>query len=273
MWFAIDPVVFFAALVPAFSTEYSCDAEQAERSACVFEATFPGAQLGRFDLESHAGDVRIAAEVQVHEVAVRATTVKWQEGCTLEMGQDPERAWARVHGDIIAGAQCRLDFVVSVHPGTRLTVRIGKGDVHASGLASDFTADIGQGDLELQRIRGALDAEIGNGQLVGEFAGPRIHVEIGSGGVRLTNMVAPAAIHLGMGNVELAFAQAPIGSIDAHTGTGAIRIMLPPQTEIAADLTVGLGTKQIGLPETHDALTRIDAASDIGKVAIIPVSQ
>lgn len=232
-----------------------------------FRGRFPAESIARFDLELPAGNVQIRAVEPLGLVTVDAQPIAWSDGCSVDIGQDAERAWARV-ASANPVRSCRADVAITLGVDTVIVLKVGQGDVKISNLDGALTADIGAGDLVLEAMRGPLDVEMGNGQLEGTFAGPRLRAELGSGGVHLQDLGGPADVELGMGNVDLSYSEAPVGRVDARTGTGSIRILMPPETPVDAELTLGIGSKRLQLPQVADAPTHIDATAGVGRILV-----
>lgn len=237
-----------------------------------FQEQFPAEAIARFDLEIPAGDIHIRAERVVGLVTVDATPVTWPEGCTVDIGQDADRAWTRMTQNTLLRS-CRLDVAVTVGMDTVLLVRVGQGNVRITNLGGALTADLGAGDVLLEDVSGPVDVEMGSGQLEGSFSGPRLHAQVGSGGVHLAGLRAPVSVEIGLGNIDLTYSEAPAGRIDARVGTGSIKILLPPDTDVRTELSLGLGSKRVHLPETSEAITEIHATTAVGRILVGPTAE
>lgn len=234
------------------------------------QGQWPAAEIGRFELELHTGNVRIRGEQELEHAQVETRAVSWGEGCEVDVGRDAERLWVRTTHEQPLSQTCQLDVALRVAHTTTLALKVAVGTVHVSGVSGPITADVGAGDLVLGGVEGAVDAEMGRGRLLGTFEGSRIRAEIGSGTVQLAELVAPADIEVGMGNVELIYQQAPNGAIAVRSGTGAIRVLLPPGSLVEANLAAGIGSTRVDMPEVDGAATRVHASTGVGRVFVGP---
>lgn len=241
---------------------------EAPRPAQTVQRQFPAGAVSRLNIDIPAGDLQIYATDERELAQIRVIRTAWHERCILDVGHDGDRAWARVSLDGGGRMPCRVDLRVDVTQNTRVFVQLASGDVRVSGLAGELTTDIGAGDLLIDELSGPLDAEMGSGQLLGVYKGPRLRAEVGSGLVRLDGMHAPADVTVGMGNVELSYSQAPVGTVDVRAGTGSVRVLLPPDSPVRTAVNVGMGSQRVRLPEQATALTRVNVVTGMGRVVV-----
>lgn len=186
----------------------------------------------------------------------------------------------RLTGDLDEGARIRVDVVVRVPAGGRLTVRNKLGDAVASGVTGDVTLDgtsgrvvssngagrlvldTGSGRVEVATHEGEVRADTGSGPVAITNCACRISADTGSGDVRILDSRGELLADTGSGSVT---ARNFAGSVRADTGSGQVRIEgLSEATELVAD--TGSGSVHVSGDLSRLERLRIDTGS--GSVSI-----
>jgi DUF4097 and DUF4098 domain-containing protein YvlB len=148
-----------------------------------------------------------------------------------------------------------------------VTANTGSGNVTLQDIAADTHIQSGSGDLRINSIRGTLTAQAGSGNIHAEGIAGAITARTGSGEIEL-NQVAAGDVnaHAGSGNVKLrgikGGLRADTGSGDieaegevAHdwrlgAGSGNITLKVPAQASFNLDAHTGSGTLKVNRPVT-----------------------
>ncbi len=240
-----------------------------------FQASFPAEAIETFTFQQSAGAVLFKVDPNIGMIEINGEPDSWDEqGCGIDMGQDGDKAWLKLlteHASVIRS--CKANWDVTIPPGVNLKIEFDNGDATFEGpYNGDMKVVLGAGDLTFERATGALDITMGGGQLTGAYTGTDIAIKGSSGGIHLTEMVTPVAIEIGLGNIELSYAKAPIGELELRTGTGAITVRLPAFTPVQTELR-GVGPKKVKVPKGSTAKTRIKATVGVGKILIEPLPE
>lgn len=186
----------------------------------------------------------------------------------------------RLVGDPDEGARIRVDVVVRVPEGGRLTVRNKFGDAMSEGVAGDVTLDgtrgrvtssngtgrlvldTGSGRVEVATHEGEVSADTGSGLISIANCKCRINADTGSGGIEVADSQGELVADAGSGSVVVSnFA----GAVRADTGSGRVKIEgLSDATELVAD--TGSGSVHVTGDLSRLERLRVDTGS--GSVAI-----
>lgn len=161
----------------------------------------------------------------------------------------------RLTGDPDEGTHVRVDIVVRMPVGARLTVRNKLGDAVAEGVSGDLTLDgtrgraasfrgsgrlvldTGSGRVEVSGHEGEVRADTGSGPVGIEDCKCRIDADTGSGSVRVLNSQGELVADTGSGSVTVRDFS---GSVRADTGSGRVQIEgLSGARELVADTGSG----------------------------------
>jgi hypothetical protein len=140
---------------------------------------------------------------------------------------------------------------------SRLAVRVGAGDVRASGRAGWAGVRTGSGNATLDGVEGDADVTTGSGAIdLGPVTG-RARLRTGSGGIRVATTGGPTEIKTGSGDIvlgevngdvrvrsgsgDVTVSDARSGDLQITTGSGAVRIGVHPGVGAELDLVSGSG--------------------------------
>ncbi|QYN33118.1 DUF4097 domain-containing protein [Pseudonocardia sp. DSM 110487] len=141
---------------------------------------------------------------------------------------------------------------------SRLAVRVGSGDVRASGRAGWAGVRAGSGNATLDGVDGDADVTTGSGAIdLGPVTG-RARLRTGSGAIRVAGTGGPTEIKTGSGDIvlgevngdvrvrtgsgDVTVSDARSGGVQFTTGSGAVRIGVHPGVSAELDLVSGSGT-------------------------------
>jgi hypothetical protein len=141
---------------------------------------------------------------------------------------------------------------------SRLAVRVGAGDVRATGRAGWAGVRAGSGNATLDGVDGDADVTTGSGAIdLGPVTG-RARLRTGSGAIRVAGTGGPTEIKTGSGDIvlgevngdvrvrtgsgDVTVSDARSGGVQFTTGSGAVRIGVHPGVGAELDLVSGSGT-------------------------------
>lgn len=123
-----------------------------------------------------------------------------------------------------------VDFVIHVPVGVSADIENNVGDVSASSMRGDFTADTGSGDVTATDITGDVEADTGSGNVEVDRVTGDVTADTGSGDIRFEgdlSGVRQIEIDTSSGDVVLDMSAYPGMTITIETGSGSIDVDLP----------------------------------------------
>jgi lia operon protein LiaG len=177
------------------------------------------------------------------------------------------------------GMQAWADLEIRVPKGCAPTIRLGAGDVTATGVEGTLTLDIASGPIRTERTRGTLSIDTGSGAVtlaghdgdlsvdtgsggvdVADVRGAKVKLDTGSGHVNVSGLIAEdlvvdtgsgtvaldkisarsIGVDTGSGSVRVALDTSP-RSLQVDTGSGGVAILAPPDLGAVVDLESGSG--------------------------------
>jgi len=136
-----------------------------------------------------------------------------------------------------------VEYTVSIPRSTRLKVATGNGAVSIERAGAEVSASTGNGPVTIGETDGRVDANTGNGDVQVNGANGPVSANTGSG--RITVVTARGAVdaNTGSGEIDVRIGSTPIeGSLRFNSGSGAIRLTLPPDFNGRIDASSGNGT-------------------------------
>jgi hypothetical protein len=135
-----------------------------------------------------------------------------------------------------------------------LNVDIGSGAVRVAGHDGVLDIDTGSGSVETNNVRGAsVHIDTGSGSVTGSsIATDDLSIDTGSGGVSLQSLDAKRGkIDTGSGGVTLGLLSRSADLV-VDTGSGSVRVTLPPDFGARVHLETGSGGIRTDFPMTID---------------------
>lgn len=160
----------------------------------------------------------------------------------------------------------------------------GSGDVHVSKLTGDFSADTGSGDVFADGFKGNVHADTGSGDVhLSNGSGQTLYADTGSGDVFLTATQGDMQFDTGSGDVRIKDAT---GSLHADTGSGEVHaenytsgvsiwadtgsgdVSLTGDLSAVRKLYIDTGSGDAMLKTSTGLSLHLDASSDSGDLSI-----
>ena len=237
----VQASLIFALLGPAIATH----AEAAE----IVKKAFPGVTIKKLDLQNAAGEVVIKGGAA--EAGVTATKRKFDKGCTLKIELEGDTLVVDNTNDDNDN-DCEVDLSIALPRNVNLDLKIGAGDVNASGVAGELEFKLGSGDLVVSNA--ALTAVDGKS---------------GSGDITLSGSIAQGELKIGAGNATVNYTEAPgKGSLDIKLGTGNAIVNLPKDSKVKTSFRSALGSLTNEVGDTVNAPYTISGSAGVGDLTI-----
>ncbi len=135
-----------------------------------------------------------------------------------------------------------------------LSIDVGSGAVHVSGIDGDLDIDTGSGSVTMQGVKGkVLHVDTGSGNVSGsDISAADIHIDTGSGGIDIVSVrTSRVSLDTGSGGVDLGLLS-DIEDLVVDTGSGHVRIAVPASLGAEVDVETGSGGVDIDVPhESH----------------------
>lgn len=190
-----------------------------------------------------AGSVRIQARVTANtrfgDAAALVREVEQnppirQSGNTIVIGSDVQK-WDRVG----------ISYDLTVPEETQAAARTGSGNIDCYDVRGPLKIDTGSGNIRVENSASSVDSSTGSGNVAVSRAGGSVRAGTGSGNIQLVSINGSADTHTGSGDISVSGAT---GAVRARTGSGTVRIERAT-AEVSADAGSG-GVVVDGTPKS-----------------------
>jgi hypothetical protein len=130
--------------------------------------------------------------------------------------------------DYVGVRNIAVSYEITAPADTAVRTHTGSGDQTIEGMRQSLELESGSGDIRLRDVSGPIHARTGSGNLeTHQVSGP-IQAEAGSGDIVLSGaMTGPWTVRTGSGNVRVALPPQANFELDASTGSGEVSIDHP----------------------------------------------
>jgi DUF4097 and DUF4098 domain-containing protein YvlB len=133
-------------------------------------------------------------------------------------------------------------YVVAMPSGVRLRASTGNGDLSVERAGAEVELNTGNGAVHVGQTDGRVTATTGNGEVEIESARGPVQVSSGNGRILVSSSTGPVSAHTGNGDIDVRMKTlASESDMDFQTGSGAIRVTLPPDFNGRVDASTGNG--------------------------------
>jgi hypothetical protein len=206
------------------------------------------------------------AEGVVSLAVAPGTDVALSGGAAVEIVQADRTLTLRRTGGLSG------EVLVLVPEDVPVSVRVGRGRVHASRLYGHFSAEVAEGDVLLDGCTGAFDLSVRRGNIrAAVFLNDESRFRVDEGSVRLDLLDAVARdveVSVGRGGVRIALALGYSANLEATTLEGAIRTRVPAETRISPGEDSG-GKRMVGALGAGGPRLRL--STEQGNIEIVPL--
>ena len=266
-----------------------------------------GRDAARLQIEQKNVDGRAALVVRYPEGDIVYGSQRWQGRTTMDVRSDgtfgdqegrDRRVNIRSSGD---GTEAHADLRILVPAGKAVDVRLGVGEVSATGVngnldidvaaasvrtsntrgillidtgsgsvavtdvEGDVTIDTGSGGVDVNGVRGNVNVDTGSGSVNGSgITATSVMVDTGSGGIELTNVAASTVeLDTGSGSVQLDLTT-DVERLTIDTGSGGVRVLVPANLGASVEMESGSGGVTSDIPMTVRQRGRDHLSGQIG---------
>lgn len=179
-----------------------------------------------------------------------------QVGSRIEVVDRRSRTWFLMQRGV------RLTIVVP--PGSRLTGRVGAGDISCPDRLAEVHVSSGSGDISVADIDGPATVRSGSGSLRMGRVGGRVTAVTGSGDIRIGRCPEGAELRAGSGDVviddlsgrarvgigsgDIVIRRLGLGELSVTAGSGDARVAVEPGLPVWTDVTAAGGVTNLLTP-------------------------
>jgi DUF4097 and DUF4098 domain-containing protein YvlB len=138
--------------------------------------------------------------------------------------------------------------------GSSVRAHSGSGDIQIGKVVGSVLARAGSGSIRATEVAGGFDGQTGSGRLVLEQSAPgSVRAETGSGSLELHNLHGSLRAQTGSGTIQ-ADGEAT-GAWFVRTGSGDVELRVPQSASFDLDAHTGSGSIRLNHPVTVDGST------------------
>ena len=115
-----------------------------------------------------------------------------------------------------------VDFEIRVPTGIAVDIENNVGDVSATGMQAEFSADTGSGNVTVRDGSGEVSTDTGSGDVTVSGYTGEVNADTGSGDIEITDINGDVSADTGSGDVSLTDVDA--SRVEADTGSGDIEM-------------------------------------------------
>lgn len=210
------------------------------------------------------GPVRLRLELLIGDVRLRASETQTTTVRLIPHGRGGEELVERFtveqRGDEVVvlapklrdsfvgwGGKGSVDVEVDLPQRSEVELRLGSGDVSATGVLGRLLGTTGSGDFSLDEITGG-ELKSGSGDVAARVVRGPLVAKTGSGDVAIDNAAAPVDLVSGSGDISLRRAE---GALKVKTGSGDVVVGAS-----VGDVDILTGTGDIDLQGVHGGEVR-----------------
>jgi DUF4097 and DUF4098 domain-containing protein YvlB len=143
-----------------------------------------------------------------------------------------------------------VDYEISAPRSVALNLHTGSGDVEVDNLGRFLKADTGSGSVRAHGIAGPADLHTGSGDIeLQEQAQGDVRTSTGSGSIRVNGLNGGLQAKTGSGDIEATGRLTAEGSV--VSGSGSVRLHLGQEARFDLDAHTGSGSIRVAQPGGH----------------------
>lgn len=133
-------------------------------------------------------------------------------------------------------------YTIAMPRGVRLRASTGNGRLSVERAGGQVELSTGNGAIHVGETDGSVTASTGNGDLEIEGAHGPVHASSGNGRIFVSTASGPVSASTGNGDIDVRMqALSTDADMDFSSGSGAVRITLPPDFNGDVDASTGSG--------------------------------
>ena len=139
-------------------------------------------------------------------------------------------------------ARFSVKYTIAMPRGLRLRASTGNGEMSVEKAGSDVELSTGNGGIKVGQTDGRVSVSTGNGDLEVESARGPVRASTGNGRVYVATAAGPVSVNTGNGDIDVRMRSLSSGGdMSFVSGSGAVRITLPPDFNGDVDASTGNG--------------------------------
>lgn len=270
-------------VVAIYNLAGSVRVEQGSGANVVVEVQRGGGDAERLRLERREVNGRAALVVRYPDDDIVYRGGQWS-GRTSMRVRDDGTFFGSGRGDHVTlrssgrGTEAHADLRILVPAGKTLELRLGVGDVEASGVNGALDIDVAAAGVQTRGTRGKLRIDTGSGRVRVSDAEGDLLVDTGSGSVELSNVrgddltvdtgsgavtgsaITGSRFRIDTGSGRIAVSGVAARNMEFDTGSGSVEVELTTDVE-RLRIDTGSGGVRLGVPENLGASLVVDTGS------------
>lgn len=239
-------------------------------SAFAEERKFTSKDFKEIDLNSDLGNVEIIthASKEVLVTYKKISTSSYDSNCKLTFEETDKKV--KIHSNSLKtknNSECEIEFALTIPENIEAEIKLGQGNLKATGKYKEFYFKAGQGDLKLDGQVHELKIQVGQGDLIVSKISEKAEVKLGSGKIEISFADAKKLkLRNGNGSVKAQFDSiAESAEVNMRQGNGMMTLSALKTPKVASlDLNSGNGNIEMNFPK--DASMQISHRSGFGKL-------
>jgi hypothetical protein len=135
-----------------------------------------------------------------------------------------------------------VKYTIAIPRGVRLRASTGNGELSVDKAGADVELRTGNGAIHIGETAGSVAASTGNGDLEIESARGPVRASSGNGRIFVSTSSGPVSAHTGNGDIDVRMQTlSSDADMDFRSGSGAVRVTLPPDFSGDVDASTGNG--------------------------------
>jgi hypothetical protein len=133
-------------------------------------------------------------------------------------------------------------YTIAMPRGLRLRATTGNGELSVEKAGSEVELRTGNGGVHIGQTEGRVNAATGNGDVEVESARGPVHASTGNGRIFVATAAGPVSASTGNGDIDVRMQSlSGAGDMSFVSGSGAVRVTLPPDFNGDVDASTGNG--------------------------------
>ena len=133
-------------------------------------------------------------------------------------------------------------YTIAMPRGLRLRATTGNGELSVDRAGSEVELATGNGGIRIGQTDGRVSASTGNGDLEVESARGPVRASTGNGRIYVSTSAGPVSATTGNGDIDVRMGTlTSAGDMNFTSGSGAVRVTLPPDFNGDVDASTGNG--------------------------------
>ena len=205
---------------------------------------YDASKIKKLVVKTSSGDINVVATTG-KKASVVANKVEFSDSCEMTQKLEKNTLVINVSGRSKGWfnfTSCRVNFDISVHKNTSLTLKGGSSNLQVAGIKAPVLFKLGSGDVKLNVASKKVTGRTGSGNIQARGALKNAKLKTGSGNIDIKGLVGSASVKSGSGNINLTYKKAlSKGVVEMKTGSGNANLNLPSGMEVFAKMRSGSG--------------------------------